>query len=72
MQPGILRSASLCLRLRNLGNVAFSARVYNDGGFLSSMISWFAAEITEGRNSSVSGPVGSGSLTSCSPRFLQA
>ena len=38
MQPGTSRSASLCVRLRNLGNVVFSARVYNDGGFLSSKI----------------------------------
>ena len=37
--------------------------------FKDAMISWFATEITEGESSSVSGPVGSGSLTSCSPRF---
>ena len=35
MQPGTSRSASLCVCLRNLSNVAFLARVYNDGGFLS-------------------------------------
>ena len=38
MQPGTSRSASLCVRLRNFGYMAFSARVYNDGGFLSSKI----------------------------------
>ena len=78
MQPDTSRSASLCVRLRNLGDVAaFAARVSNDGGFLSffeySVIPWFAAKINEGVSSSVSGPVGSvsltSSLTSCSPRF---
>ena len=34
---------------------------------LSSKISLFAAEITEEGSSSVSGPVGSGNLTCCSP-----
>ena len=33
------RAGRLCVcALRNLGNVVFSARVYNDGGFLSSKI----------------------------------
>ena len=35
--------------------------------FEDSMISLFAAEITEEGSSSVSGPVGSGNLTCCSP-----
>ena len=49
-------------------NLAYGPFVFVELSFFEdSMISLFAAEITEKGSSSVSGPVGSGNLTSCSP-----
>ena len=49
-------------------NLAYDPFVFVELSFFEdSMISLFAAEITEEGSSSVSGPVGSGNLTCCSP-----
>ena len=44
MQPGTSRSASLCVRLRNLGDVAFSARVLGLWELCSKFLSLFYSE----------------------------